>query len=42
MTVRLVADMLGIERPSAHRRYDELHEWGVLERGKLSPRVVIW
>jgi hypothetical protein len=38
----MVADTFGIERPSAHRRLEELHKQGELERGKLSPRVVIW
>jgi DNA-binding IclR family transcriptional regulator len=42
VTARWVADTLGIEWPSAHRRLDELHEQGELARGKLGPRVVIW
>ncbi|WP_227356137.1 MarR family transcriptional regulator [Haladaptatus salinisoli] len=42
VTARWVADTLDIERPSAHRRLEELHENGGVERGKLSPRVVIW
>ncbi|WP_390185330.1 hypothetical protein [Haladaptatus pallidirubidus] len=42
VTARWVADVLEIERPSAHRRLEELHEGGEVERGKLSPRVVIW
>ncbi|GAA0260650.1 hypothetical protein ACFFQF_23670 [Haladaptatus pallidirubidus] len=42
VTARWVADTLEIERPSAHRRLEVLHEDGVVERGKLSPRVVIW
>jgi predicted HTH transcriptional regulator len=42
VTARWVADTLKIERPSAHRRLEELHEDGRIERGKLSPRVVIW
>lgn len=42
VTARWVADTLGIERPSAHRRFEELHEEGEVEWGKLSPRVVIW
>ncbi|WP_227357313.1 MarR family transcriptional regulator [Haladaptatus salinisoli] len=42
VTARWVADTLGIERPSAHRRLEELHEKGEVERGKLRPRVVIW
>ncbi|MFB9807350.1 hypothetical protein ACFFQF_19915 [Haladaptatus pallidirubidus] len=37
-----MADTLGIERPSAHRRLEALHEDGEVEHGKLSPRVVIW
>ncbi|MFB9809475.1 hypothetical protein ACFFQF_32375 [Haladaptatus pallidirubidus] len=40
-TARWVADTLAIERPSAHRRREELYEEGEVERGKLSPRVVI-
>ncbi|WP_227355997.1 hypothetical protein [Haladaptatus salinisoli] len=39
---RWVADTLEIERPSAHRRLEWLYEDGEVERGKLSPRVVIW
>jgi predicted HTH transcriptional regulator len=42
VTARWVADTLKIERPSAHRRLEELHEDGEVERGSLSPRVVIW
>ncbi len=42
VTARWVADTLEIERPSAHRRLEALHEDGEVERGKLSPRVVIW
>ncbi|WP_227377834.1 MarR family transcriptional regulator [Haladaptatus halobius] len=42
VTARWVADTLGIERPSAHRRLEKLHEDGEVKRGKLSPRVVIW
>ncbi|MFB9808590.1 hypothetical protein ACFFQF_27130 [Haladaptatus pallidirubidus] len=42
VTARWVADTLKIERPSAHRRLEELHENGEIKRGKLSPRVVIW
>jgi predicted HTH transcriptional regulator len=42
VTARWVADSLKIERPSAHRRLEELHESGEVKRGKLSPRVVIW
>ncbi len=42
VTARWVADTLDIERPSAHRRLEALHEDGEVERGKLSPRVVIW
>ncbi|WP_255767555.1 hypothetical protein [Haladaptatus halobius] len=42
VTARWVADTLGIERPSAHRRLEELHEDGRVERGKFSSRVVIW
>lgn len=42
VTARWVADTLDIKRPSAHRRLEALHEDGEVERGKLSPRVVIW
>nr|WP_255767732.1 hypothetical protein [Haladaptatus halobius] len=42
VTARWVADTLEIERPSAHRRLEALLEDGEVERGKLSPRVVIW
>ncbi|WP_227379663.1 helix-turn-helix domain-containing protein [Haladaptatus halobius] len=42
VTARWVVDIFGIERSSAHRRLEELHEEGEVERGKLSPRVVIW
>jgi predicted ArsR family transcriptional regulator len=42
VAARWVADTLGIERPSAHRRLERLYEDGKVERGKLSPRVVIW
>ncbi|WP_227777186.1 hypothetical protein [Haladaptatus pallidirubidus] len=42
VTARWVADTVEIERPSAHRRLEELQENGEVERGKLSPRVVIW
>jgi predicted HTH transcriptional regulator len=42
VTARWVADTLEIERPSAHRRLAALYENGVVDRGKLSPRVVIW
>lgn len=42
VTARWVADTLEIERSSAHRRLEELHEDGKVGRGKLSPRVVIW
>ncbi len=41
VTARWVADTLKIERPSAHRQLEELHEDEEVERGKLSPRVVI-
>ncbi|WP_227379728.1 hypothetical protein [Haladaptatus halobius] len=41
VTARWVADTLGIERPSAHRRFEELYEDREVERGKLSPRAVI-
>ncbi|WP_227378276.1 MarR family transcriptional regulator [Haladaptatus halobius] len=33
VTAQWVADTLGIERPSAHRRLEELHKDGVVERG---------
>ncbi|WP_227379970.1 MarR family transcriptional regulator [Haladaptatus halobius] len=42
VTARWVADTVEMERPSAHRRLEVLHEDGEVERGKLSPRVVIW
>jgi hypothetical protein len=42
VTARWVADTFAIERPSAYRRLEELCEDGEVERGKLSPRVVIW
>jgi predicted HTH transcriptional regulator len=42
VTARWVADTLDIKRPTAHRRLEGLHEDDVIERGKLSPRVVIW
>jgi hypothetical protein len=41
VTTRLVADTLEIERPSAHRRLEALHEDERVERGKLGPLVVI-
>jgi predicted ArsR family transcriptional regulator len=41
VTARWVANTLKIERPSAHRRLEELHEDGEVERRKLSLRVVI-
>ncbi len=42
MTARWVADTVAMERRPVHRRLEELHEDGEVERGKLSPRVVIW
>ncbi|WP_227377135.1 hypothetical protein [Haladaptatus halobius] len=42
VTARWMADTLEIERPTAHRRLEGLQEDGAVERGKLSPRVVIW
>jgi predicted HTH transcriptional regulator len=42
VTARWVADTVGMERRPVHQRLEELHERGELERGKLSPRVVIW
>ena len=42
VTVRWAADMVAMEQRSVHQRLEELHERGELERGKLSPRVVIW
>ena len=42
VTARWVADTFGIARSPAHQRLKQLHERGDLERGKLSPRVVIW
>ncbi len=33
VTARWVADTLGIERPIAHRRLEESHENGEVERG---------
>ncbi|SIR96668.1 hypothetical protein SAMN05421858_4819 [Haladaptatus litoreus] len=42
VTARWVADTVGMERRPVHQRLEELHEQGKLERGKLSPRVVIW
>jgi CTP-dependent riboflavin kinase len=41
VTARWVADTVGIERPTAHRRLKELHEDREVER-ELSPRAVIW
>jgi len=42
VTARWVADTVAMERRPVHQRLEELHERGKLERGKLSPRVVIW
>ncbi|SIR98877.1 hypothetical protein SAMN05421858_5021 [Haladaptatus litoreus] len=42
VTARWVADTVEMERRPVHQRLEELHERGELERGKLSPRVVIW
>ena len=42
VTARWVADTVEMERRPVHQRLEELHEHGELERGKLSPRVVIW
>lgn len=42
VTARWVADTVGIERTSAHRRLESLVEDSEVKRGKLSPRVVIW
>jgi predicted transcriptional regulator of viral defense system len=42
VTTRWVADTVEMERRPVHQRLEELHEQGELERGKLSPRVVIW
>ena len=41
VTARWVADTVEMERRPVHQRLEELHERGALERGKLSPRVVI-
>ncbi|WP_266080603.1 hypothetical protein [Haladaptatus caseinilyticus] len=42
VTARWVADTVRMKRRPVHQRLEELHEQGALERGKLSPRVVIW
>jgi len=42
VTARWVADTGEMKRRPVHQRLEELHERGELERGKLSPRVVIW
>ena len=42
VTARWVADTFDISRSPTHQRLTQLHEQGDLERGKLSPRVVIW
>lgn len=42
VTARWVADTVGMKRRPVLQRLEELHEQGTLERGKLSPRVVIW
>ena len=42
VTARWVADTVEMERRPVHQRLEGLHEQGELERGKLSPRVVIW
>lgn len=42
VAARWVADTVEMERRPVHQRLEELHEQGELERGKLSPRVVIW
>jgi predicted HTH transcriptional regulator len=42
VTAQWVADTVAMERRPVHQRLEELHEQGKLERGKLSPRVVIW
>ena len=42
VTARWMADTVEMERRPVHQRLKELDEQGELERGKLSPRVVIW
>ncbi len=42
VTARWVADTIAMKRRPVHQRLEELHERGALERGKLSPWVVIW
>jgi hypothetical protein len=42
VTARWVTDTVEMQRRPVHQRIEELHERGELERGKLSPRVVIW
>ncbi|GAA0250315.1 hypothetical protein GCM10009000_078290 [Halobacterium noricense] len=42
VTARWVADTVASERRPVHQRLKELHAQSELERGKLSPRVVIW
>jgi predicted HTH transcriptional regulator len=42
VTARWVADTVEMERRPVHQRLEKLKERGGLERGKLSPRVVIW
>ncbi|WP_049972637.1 hypothetical protein [Haladaptatus cibarius] len=42
VTARWVADTVEMERRPVHQRLKDLHEMDELERGKLSPRVVIW
>ncbi|WP_458190206.1 hypothetical protein [Haladaptatus sp. NG-WS-4] len=42
VTAWWVTDTIGMKRRPVHQLLEELHERGALERGKLSPRVVIW
>ena len=41
-TPRSIVDEFGVERPSVHERLQRLADEGRVERGRLSPRVVIW
>ncbi|GAA0250729.1 hypothetical protein ACFFQF_27095 [Haladaptatus pallidirubidus] len=40
VTARWVTDTVAMERWPVHQRFEELHELGKLEGGKLSPQMV--